>query len=804
MTTHKVFTTIEFGEGGGITGLSASAAPGEPVIHEQLAALIGAVVYQGTWNATTNTPTIPAATANKGQYYVVAVAGATAIDGISDWNVGDHIICNGTAWEKIDNTEPDASTVLAGNVRLATVPETATGTAVDIAVTPAGLASQKSVANGIASLDSAGHVPAAELDLSDYIPQAEKAQANGVATLGAGGKVPSTQLDLSAYIPQSEKAAPSGVATLGGDGLVPSAQLPEVVWGELGGTLANQSDLQNGLNSKASASHTHAQADITNLTANLASKIHIVATRTVLKALDTAAITVCYLTEAGREGLFFWRVGTFTTEIATDTQEGIFLKADAIASSAGAWVRDDYLDGVRVTWFGAVADGATNNYAALSGALAVAQQQQVPLRITGDVQAYRYGTTLTMTALVPIIGDGVEQSILEYTGAGEAMKIIPPLFSASYTVLPGHAMRDFAVRHQTDGGGTYGIHLYISGNGYPYSQFLWENIEVGIFGTRSILLNNSIGATDGIFTGKFTNVFAHGGWQGVKIGDSLTFNNCRIHGTTAGQNLAVSMIAGARELIIQNCSHVTAGGIYFDACNGVRMLYNHVEIGDGISFAGTNAIIEFNNCSQVSVRGGRLAKLGTGTQPTYTIYCGGTTSTVLVDEVDMVKGSAAHVYALNTTSRIVVDACTCTFDVTMVVALHGASSYLRYAYARQAIAANANGGITAAGTTVYCMYETSATESVVNIPLPNTGTISHLYVYSGGAPGSGQTYTCTMMVAGAASALACTISGAASNEASNTTDVVSVAAGQTVSMRVVASALANISGNIKLAFRYTF
>ena len=67
-------------------------------------ALVGASQYQGTWNASTNTPAIPtAAIGNKGWYYVVATAGTTNINGINSWAVGDQIISNGTVWQKIVN-----------------------------------------------------------------------------------------------------------------------------------------------------------------------------------------------------------------------------------------------------------------------------------------------------------------------------------------------------------------------------------------------------------------------------------------------------------------------------------------------------------------------------------------------------------------------------------------------------------------------------------------------------------------------------------------------------------------------------
>jgi hypothetical protein len=87
----------------GITNGYASLDPVGKVPMSQIPdAIIGASRYQGTWNAATNTPTIPAAAlANQGYYYSVAVGGSTNIDGISTWIVGDTIISNGSIWQKI-------------------------------------------------------------------------------------------------------------------------------------------------------------------------------------------------------------------------------------------------------------------------------------------------------------------------------------------------------------------------------------------------------------------------------------------------------------------------------------------------------------------------------------------------------------------------------------------------------------------------------------------------------------------------------------------------------------------------------
>jgi hypothetical protein len=76
--------------------------------------LMGDLNYQGTWNASTNTPTLVSSVGTKGYYYVVDVAGSTNLNGITDWQIGDWAIFNGTVWQKVDNT--DAVTSVNGQV----------------------------------------------------------------------------------------------------------------------------------------------------------------------------------------------------------------------------------------------------------------------------------------------------------------------------------------------------------------------------------------------------------------------------------------------------------------------------------------------------------------------------------------------------------------------------------------------------------------------------------------------------------------------------------------------------------------
>jgi len=61
----------------------------------------GSYVYQGTWNAATNTPTLVSSTGTKGYVYKVSAFGTTTLDGISSWDVGDQVQFNGATWDKI-------------------------------------------------------------------------------------------------------------------------------------------------------------------------------------------------------------------------------------------------------------------------------------------------------------------------------------------------------------------------------------------------------------------------------------------------------------------------------------------------------------------------------------------------------------------------------------------------------------------------------------------------------------------------------------------------------------------------------
>jgi hypothetical protein len=90
------------------------------------ASVAGGLSYQGTWNASTNTPTLTSSVGTNGYYYIVATAGSTNLNGITSWNIGDWLMFNGSVWQKIDQSETLQSiTSTDGSVTVTTTGSTA-------------------------------------------------------------------------------------------------------------------------------------------------------------------------------------------------------------------------------------------------------------------------------------------------------------------------------------------------------------------------------------------------------------------------------------------------------------------------------------------------------------------------------------------------------------------------------------------------------------------------------------------------------------------------------------------------------
>lgn len=181
--TGKVLTGINIT--GGTVQATDSILTGFGKLQNQINALVGSTIYQGTWNASTNTPALASGVGTKGYYYIVNVAGSTNLDGITDWNIGDWAIFDGTAWQQVDNTDSVSSVNgFTGAVSLTTdnIPEgttnlyfTNTRARDAITLTTTGSSGAATYSGGVLNIPNYGSA------LSGYVPYTG---ATGAVNLG--------------------------------------------------------------------------------------------------------------------------------------------------------------------------------------------------------------------------------------------------------------------------------------------------------------------------------------------------------------------------------------------------------------------------------------------------------------------------------------------------------------------------------------------------------------------------------------------------------------------------------------------
>lgn len=81
---------------------------------------LGALNYKGTWNASTNTPTLVSSVGAKGDYYVVSVAGTTNLNGETLWGVGDWAVFNGSVWQRVEGGNTINATTVSASTSVTT------------------------------------------------------------------------------------------------------------------------------------------------------------------------------------------------------------------------------------------------------------------------------------------------------------------------------------------------------------------------------------------------------------------------------------------------------------------------------------------------------------------------------------------------------------------------------------------------------------------------------------------------------------------------------------------------------------
>ena len=220
-TVSGYIPSIDEGVANGVATLDSA---GKVPISQIPDSVIGALSYQGTWNASTNTPTLTSSTGTKGYYYVVSVAGTTNLDGITDWQVGDWAVYNGSAWQKVDNT--DGVTSVNGFTGAVTLTTTNIAEGTNEYFTTARARASLSAGTGITYNSTTGVITNSSPSLGGDVVGPSSATDNAIARYDTT----TGKLIQNSVVVVNDAGTMSGVESLVFDGTIPAANPVGTMW----------------------------------------------------------------------------------------------------------------------------------------------------------------------------------------------------------------------------------------------------------------------------------------------------------------------------------------------------------------------------------------------------------------------------------------------------------------------------------------------------------------------------------------------------------------------------------------------
>lgn len=507
----------------------------------------------------------------------------------------------------------------------------------------------------------------------------------------------------------------------------------------------------------------------------------IFSTRTALKAVSTS-IGCARLTEAGRDGTFAFLAGDYSTHVTADTAEGIYIKADAVPASVGAWVRR-FVGPIFGEWYGTSTDIDTLT-------AAIAANKRGTLRtssassLTGIALSHSQGVDGFGSA---VVNAAVGANVFTLGGYGAFLNGV---YIADNRNSTGPAVKiaaatgevriprinDLTVLNADQGVLKFEAATAYSNNLAQVSGVHGEGIE-GI----GIDIGSSVSET------KSTNIHLAGildysgglgrprsgviGWkQNTPIVGSFPVGghqatNVNVITCDVGQHITDGQYSKFTNFIADSTRDY---GVIVDGAS-VDIEYDGLFIGSsmGLKVAGTS-----------SVTINKLATKLIGVIPPW--------------GQNPFYNSAGPYYAVTVadTATLVINGDAWSGTKTVSVA-SGAKLIVAGGYWML----GRNIANIAAGATEYLTpYASAPTESDAYFRAPFTGVLMQMNVASTDAPGAGQTATFTVRLSGVDTALVATLSGAAEFSAQSWSGSIAVTKGQPISIKCVKSAGAAAAG----------
>lgn len=146
------------------------------------------------------------------------------------------------------------------------------------------------------------------------------------------------------------------------------------------------------------------------------------------------------------------------------------------------------------------------------------------------------------------------------------------------------------------------------------SQVTLDRVYLGDFGGPGLLLDNSAGNPNGIFSVKVTHSWIANGVQGINVGDNIAFvGNTITDGLSKRANKSgalpgfdLTMVPGARgPFLFFNSISTSGGGIVADGTSGLKAIGNFFEYQSfyGVPFETKSAgLVQISNATSVAIR----------------------------------------------------------------------------------------------------------------------------------------------------------------------------------------------------------